>query len=627
MNTLHFGHRLGILKALAVAAAALPLLGIAAGAQAAEQPVVLVFESVAGDGVSKDMAESATRAVRTYFRDTRRVEAVVVNAESPTVLRAVMEKKLTLEMLKNDTSRERRIEFARAMGFEYAAAAEVSIQKELSALVNGDMPKPPKGKEVGKDELSTVKADFVQVKVWLSRVEGRRDSWDSTKAAMITGSKDLDRDNALQSAVSSAVLDLTRKVFSEVPPAVNTTLPTGEQTTATTSDMPAASAPTAADYSARGDESVEIGNLALAIQQYSHAVSADPSNGKLRIKLAEAYARKKLYEQAEDELSRALVIGVDRALVDASRARVEQMKSGAAVPVEHESADPAKTVQDSAGQSGTENVTKPEPATPTLPPPAGGGVRLTRDSVTIATARLVQGDQLWNKGQPDAAALAYGEAVKLNPGDWRGHERLAAVNASMSLFAEARKAVEQLKRVQPDPPADTVLKRYEMFRKAFDRAFATLLTQMDSETADFEKKVITRESYYAAVNGIGIRLENMTRFLDALVVPASKEPANLRRSLACGLVAQAAASTLSYLETNNQTSKKNAETFLAQARKESAEAAKLDANKVVVTQEEPAAVEAVNAAETAPDTASTPDGEQETWDDGSYTEGSSELQP
>jgi hypothetical protein len=79
---------------------------------------------------------------------------------------------------------------------------------------------------------------------------------------------------------------------------------------------------------------------------------------------------------------------------------------------------------------------------------------------------------------------------------------------------------------------------------------------------------ISRESYYTGTKGVGYRVEMMAQFLDELSVPEDKKSVNLHLSLACGLTSQAASSLQDYLESNNETSKSNADTFISQAKKE-----------------------------------------------------------
>lgn len=541
-----------------------------ARAAEAKPPMILIFDADAGTGANKTLSASTTKAVKMYFRETRRVETLIFDRESPTVQRAVIEKKLTSNAIASYSTRAEKISVASVLGFEYALGAEVSILKDIKSLVNSTISAPPKGMKViekPENEEAAPKQDYVVLKLWLARVDGKGEQWESTQNSVATASTPTALDNAMQSAASAAVLDLTRKAFAKLPQMAQTDASGGLETTATTPDQPVIAQPNATDLSMQADEELSDGNTAQAIQKYSAAVSADPSNIKLRCKLAEAYAHKGLFDQASKELDRAAAFGTDTALLDASKARVARMQSGENVT----------TAKKPKQKVDSEPTTKP--SSNTAPPTAK-----SREG-KAAVARLVQGDKLWNMGQPDEAVVAYTEAAKLNPSDWRAYERLAAVNASMSLFGEASKAIELLKAAQPTPPADTVNKRFEMFRRAFDTAFSQLLKQIASDTADFDQKIITRESYYATVGGIDVRLEMMSTFLDALTVPTIKQPANLRRSLACGLLSQATSSMKDYLETNNKTARKNADLFLAQAKKEFDAVANLDANKIVITSE------------------------------------------
>lgn len=492
-----------------------------AGAADAGRPVALLFETVKGDGADRDLASSTTRAIRTYLRDTQRVEATIFNRESPTVQRAVMESKLTLDKVASYSSQSERIEVARVLSFRYAAGAEVTMQD-----------------------------DNVTVKLWVADVEGGKPGrWEATGTAASSGAGAMDLDNAMQSAASSAVIDVARRAFADLPriaepaPAsVNDSLPI---------EVPVTQ-PTATDYIFQADRSLDSGNLAMAIQQYLRAINAEPANGALRVKLAQAYARRAMFREAEDELNRAEKAGASAEMVAQARQQLEQLRDGQ--------------------EPGREQPKAPQPEPRAVridSKPAGG-------SSDPAVARIVEGDRLWGEDKPDEAAEAYREAIRLNSSDWRAHERLAVVNASVSLFGESRKALEELTKVQPDPPAAVAENRYAVLRKAFDRHFSALIKQYDRDSADFASGIITRESYYSAVNGLALRLESMAKFLDALMVPESRQAANLRRSLACGLMAQAASNLLDFLETNSNTAKSNAGIFSAQAKKEIEAAERLE---------------------------------------------------
>ena len=499
-----------------------------ANAMGSKRPVILVFDTNKGEGADKDFAASTTKALKNYLRDSQRVDIILFDRQSPTVLRAIMDKRLTSDKVASYSSQPERVEVAKILAFDYACGSEISIKSAL-----------------------------VEVKLWLAKVDGgKNDKWEATGIANSTGTGPNDLENAMQCAASAAVVDIARRAFTELP-LVNEKQPAGgsSETTAIGADQVASpSLPTATDYKTQADESLNAGNLALAIQQYSLAVSADPNNGSLRIKLSDAYSRKGLYDRAIEELDRALTMGADKAQVDAAKQQIEQLRNGQQPQL------PAQ--KESKPESNPNNVKS---------------VAMSATSGKSGAAKMAEGDKLWGQGQPDEAADAYKEAIKIDPSDWRAYERLAIVDASMSMFGESRGVIELLNKVQPNPPSDIVKNRYLTFRKAFDNHFASLLKQYDSDSADFAKRVINRESYYSTIKGLSIRMESMAKFLDALTVPDGNTTSNLHRSLACGLMAQAASNQLDYLETNSETSKSNAATFAEQAKKEIETAAKMDA--------------------------------------------------
>ena len=485
----------------------------------AKRPIVLLFDTTKGEGADKEIAESTTRALRTYFRDTERVEACKFDRESPTVLRAIMEKNLTADQTASYANRVERLKVAQVLLFQYASGAEVSV-----------------------------KDDSVTLKLWLAKVGGtKKENWETTTTAQVVGGGGKDLDNAMQSAASMAVINVARSAFVEMPRIPEKEALNGTESVAIGADsVPVPKQPAASDLVAQADNNMNSGNTALAIAQYSQAVNADPSNPSLRLKLADAYVRRGLTKEAEDELNRAISVGADEKAVAAIRQKMVQPADT------QQPAPPARVV-----------ITEPGKQVVSLSGPAA--------------AKIIDGDKLWNDGKPDEAADVYREAIKLDPSDWRAYERLALVTASVSLFAESLKVIEQLQTVQPNPTADVIKNRYNMFRWAFDKHFGALLDQYDSEYESFSKGKLTHESYYSSVRGLAARLESMAKFMDAIRVPPEKQSANLHRSLASGLLAQAASNMLNYLESADEASKSNASIFAGQARKETETAAKLEA--------------------------------------------------
>ncbi|MDH7601226.1 MAG: tetratricopeptide repeat protein, partial [Armatimonadota bacterium] len=495
---------------------------VAQPAAAAEsRPLVLVFETTRGEGADKDLAAETTRAIRDYLRETKRVEATVFDRESPTVLRAIMEKMLTPDKVASYASQDERIEVARILGFQYAAGAEVSVKnlkvkpvgsnllevlppgpaKESGGTTTERPSEPAPAASAGQSGTEAAETAVVEVKLWMARVGGgKRDRWEVIRSSQAVGTRALDLRNAMHSAASAAVLSISRIAFAQLPAVSQPEPATGTESTAIGTEQPPATArPTASEYAARAEQSMEAGNLALAIEQFKRAVDANPTDPSIRIKLAEAYARRGMYKEAEDELARAKMLGGDEKLIADAQARLERLKSAQ-----------------------IEVIIEPERETRVSLTPAK-----TSKSTGSAVAKMIEGDKLWQSGKPDEAAEAYKEAIKLDPKDWRAYERLAAVNASMSLFGESRKALEQLASLQPDPPSETLANRYELFRSYFDTYFNALIRQYDAAAADFEKKIISRESYYNTVKGIAMRLELMASFLNALQVPPLKKPAHI----------------------------------------------------------------------------------------------------
>jgi len=528
------------MRAVGAVAAVLFIAAMAVPVRAAVQsrPVVLVFDTVAGDGVDKTLAKSSTRALCEYLRRTQRVDAIAFDRDSPIVLRAIMDKQLTADQVASYSSQQERIAVAKALAYDYAAGSELSI-----------------------------KDGVVTAKVWLAKVDGgKSDRWEASSQASTGGTGERGYDNAMQSATSASVLSIARQAFVKLPSVPESEPATPSQTTALTPDQPSApNSPTASDYVGQADASLQAGDVAVAIQQYQQAVNADPTNPAIRLKLVDAYGRKGMYDQAYAELDRAEKIGASADAIAAARDKLNAMRSGQAAP----GTSPVKTATGSNTADQQPTTTEPTPRASSEP----------KSAKASAVAKMKEGDRLWQANQPDEAAEAYKEAIKLDPSDWRAYERLALVDASMSLFGESRAALEQLAKVQPNPSPQMITSRYQLFSKVFEQWFATLFRQLDRDSADYEAKRISRESYYSSVKGLGLRLESMAKFLDVLPCPEDKKAANLHRSLACGLVAQAASSLRDYLETNNAESKSNADTFIAQAKKELENVSKLESGQ------------------------------------------------
>jgi tetratricopeptide (TPR) repeat protein len=493
------------------------------------RPIAVVFPTAHGEGIDKSLADASTQALCNYLRETGRVDVVAFDRESPTVLRAIMDKELTADQVASYSNHQQRIDVAKALAYDYAASAEISV-----------------------------KDGVVNVKVWLAKARGgKKDQWEALGQSSVGGGVgELNFVNAMQSATSAAVVSVSRQGFLGLPAIDEKAASTPSDTIAITTDLVAPPAPpTASDYSGQADESLKAGNFAVAIQQYQQAVNADPTSPSLRLKLADAFARRGLYDEAISELNRAEALGADSEKLSTMRKQVDALRDGKPAPAEAAVASQPQTPTPDVET--TQPTAEPDPAAP----------KPKADS-KAAIAKMKLGDSLWRAAKVDEAAVAYKEAVALNPADWRAYERLALVNVSMSLYSEAKKALLQLSAVQPRPSSQIIATRYSVFTKVFEQSFSGLLKQYERDARDYQTQRIARESYYSSVKGLSYRVETMAQFLDVLTVPDDKKSMNLHLSLACGLVSQAASSLQDYLETNSADSKANAETFIAQAKKE-----------------------------------------------------------
>ncbi len=507
------------------------------------RPIAVVFPTAHGEGIDKSLADASTQALCNYLRETGRVDVVAFDRESPTVLRAIMDKELTADQVASYSNHQQHIDVAKALAYDYAVSAEISV-----------------------------KDGVVNVKAWLAKAKGgKKDQWEALGQSTVGGGVgELNFVNAMQSATSAAVVSVSRQGFLGLPAVEEKVAATPSDTIAIGADLLIPPAPpTASDYTGQADESLKAGNIAVAIQQYQQAVNADPTNPSLRLKLADAFARRGLYDEAGSELDRAETLGADSEKLSTIRKRLDALRDGKPAP-----AEPTPLQQPQAQLpkiESTQSTAEPDPATPE-----------PKADSKAAIAKMKHGDSLWRAAKVDEAAGAYKEAIALNPSDWRAYERLALVNVSMSLYSEAKKALLQLYAVQPRPSKQLVSTRYSVFAKVFEQSFSGLLKQYERDAQDYQTQRIVRESYYNSVKGLSYRVETMAQFLDVLTVPDDKKSINLHLSLACGLVSQAASSLQDYLETNSADSKSNAETFIVQAKKELETVHKAQATSTVV---------------------------------------------
>ena len=501
-----------------IASAVLLLLLISSSVLFAKQPSILVFEATKGQGADNVMTASATKAIIKYFWETKRVEAAIFNRQSPTVLRAIMDKQLTSDKVASYSSRTERIEVGKVLSYDYVAGLEIE-QIE------------------GK----------IVIKLWMSDLNNKKNlSWESRGVARAGGTGLFDQNNAIESAASAVVIDIASKAFVKLSVKLDNENTHINNDADVTSRMPSASTD---DNLSKADQYILSGSIALAIQYYQQAINVNPSDPSIRLKLALAYASKNMNKESEIEIENARAMGATQESIAEVKQNILKL-ADKPVPV-------IETVTDEDEK--TEAIEK----TPNIAPESN--VNTTQ---SLYNSKISEGDKLWEQGKTQAATEIYKEVIKSNPSDWRPYERLAVLLASQSLFNDSRMVLAKLDIIQPDLTDELLFNRYQMITRAFDTRLIYLSNSYDSDFKDFSKKKFSRESYYNSIKILVIQLDSMTKFADIMPAPKQFSSINLKRYLACGLLAQAATNMLNYLETNKTQSKNNSDTFSEQAKNE-----------------------------------------------------------
>ncbi len=486
----------------------------------AEAPKTLIFEAVPGEGADENLARSVTRAQREYMRSTKRTEVEIFLRSSSSVERAIMEKLVTADQVASYATKEDKITVGRKLGFDFVAGSDI-----------------------------TYKDDTLTVNLWMSGVSGKKSqNWQTQKVSKTRGAAPNKVDNAVQSATSAAVHEIVPKAFSKTP-VVPDEPEAVEIEAAPLPDLSVIQPPSPDELIQQAEESMKRGDLAQAIDQYSKAVNLDPGNGALRLELAGVYLKKGMVNDAFDEMMRAQNAGADPVKVQELGLLIAK-----AVPAEPDADSPP--------------TTPALPVSPTNTRPAPASPRPPIVSSNAAIAKLNEGDQFFKKSQMPQAIQAYKQAMALSPRDWRGAERLTLALAAVGKFAEAKTAMAELKKVNPDPSPDVLARRYRGLRMAVDKRLRLLIDQYKSDYSAYQQKRLSREKFYNSVQEASATFQEMAAFVDKLQTPPERKEINLRRSLACGLASQAADGMMDYLETDSLKASGNSAAFMSEAESE-----------------------------------------------------------
>jgi thioredoxin-like negative regulator of GroEL len=183
-------------------------------------------------------------------------------------------------------------------------------------------------------------------------------------------------------------------------------------------------------------------------------------------------------------------------------------------------------------------------------------------------ARLGLAGLLLAQNQAEDAEAHYRAVRRADPANKEAAERLARLLAARGDYAGAR---EEMAVMSPRL-------RFALARALFDGGASTVAATLARQRKAYEEGQISREVFHKAASLQAERVSALTVLLrDA--PPSAGESlirAYRRRILAASLLAQAAASVLSYLETGEATAGSQAAVLLGEARREIAEAQTLE---------------------------------------------------
>lgn len=472
-------------------------------------PTLLVYPTNRGEGADKSLAESASRAISVFFNRSGVVESALFDKNSPTVTRAIMEGNLTAEMAASFASIDERLKISNILGYDYAVGSEVSIN-----------------------------SGYLNIHLWIGKNNSKKPNrWDINARSPFNGLSETESNNSVETAANSGVIEALISVFSVKNPTFDSSL----KTTPIESNQESIQS---SDPNNEIDQFLKEGNLASAISSAEMAVNNDPTNPALRIKLARLYLRKGLNDQALYQLEQAKKNGASDSDIQEINSKLYSTDSTAA-------AIPLITPQSPVIPKEDVVIKQPD----VIIKPTGNAVN-----------KIAEGDSLWNKGDTASAIEKYKTAISMDPSEWRAYERLALIYAATSMYYDARETLTKLDKIQTEPAEYVQFNRNRMFMKTIDKQILLMISQRSADMNSFTNGRMTREKFSNLVKSNLLQTSSLSKFLEALPVFQNNKQEVTKRMLAIGLVNQSSISLQDYLETNDASSKKNAASFLNQAK-------------------------------------------------------------
>jgi len=448
-------------------------------------PLVLAF-AVADENLVSD--SEVVASVIEQLRASERVDVLAFSPDLPTVARAVMERRLTRDLVNKASDPQRAVQIASVLGAAYALRIGGLVTTKVT--VDLELLKSPGG---GR---------------WIASAE-------SDIAEGAGQVKTINRTNAISTAASSAVSQIVILAFGhggsiqQTWPAVQA----ASRREALESERTAPRDP-AAEYAQimkQVDAHAAKGDLPSAITELRRAINLKPEEVALRVRLAGMYADLGMSAEAIDECRRALLFSKDDASVYKLLSKLYLDKG--ALP---EAAEQLREI-----------------------------IRLEPQNVDV---RLSLGDLYWNLGKVDDAAKEFVEAAKSAPDNPGPHERLYKLFAARNMYGPALEHLAQA-RLAGGPPGRDKASAYRITARIVEDEFSSVLGKLKSAREDFQFDKIGREAYYSECKDAVNRIEALLDYLTGQTVPREYKDAHSHAVLATSLLAQAGGYLISYLET------------------------------------------------------------------------------
>ena len=257
----------------------------------------------------------------------------------------------------------------------------------------------------------------------------------------------------------------------------------------------------------QADQAVARGDMVDAYALYRQAINAAPLSDVPRLKLAQAYALGGLPDKALSEAQRALEIAPDSLAVQEFLIKFDADNGTTAGAVARYRAFVVKNPQDAA-------------------------------------AHLDLGDALWNSSAYADAETEYKSARDLAPAGSDAQRvavgHLARLYAAQGRYADCLAAMKAAGDLA-----------YPLVLGVIQNASDTLTSMMDSTHDGFDAGKLTRADFYDKMKAASTQSQALADFVATVVPPEKFMRSHLDRVQGMSLLAQAAAVTVDYIESND----------------------------------------------------------------------------